>query len=47
MNRSEWITHHGFTEEDMWLVDECLKFGGIITAIYEKPLGYEIIKYNK
>lgn len=47
MNRTEWIAHHGFNDLDMTLIDEALAFGGRITKINDKPLEYEILKYNK
>ncbi len=47
MNKEQWREHHGFDLIDMSTIDECLLFGGKITAIWERPLGYEIICYNK
>lgn len=46
MKRTEWVLYHGFTEEDMIVIDGALEFGGRIMAIFEMPLNYKIIKYN-
>ena len=46
MRRDDWVAHHGFCSLVMDRIDECLAFGGKITAIWDKPLDYEILKYN-
>lgn len=46
MTKDEWQTYHQFDDNDMELIEACLNFGGKITMIFDKPLGYGIIKFN-
>ena len=45
MTKQEWQVHHGFTDEDMTLIDLALSIsGGKISDIFKEPLKYQDIK---
>ncbi len=48
MTRLEWQEFYGFTDEEVERIELFWKCtGGKITEIYDKPLDYEYIKYNR
>ncbi len=48
MTKDEWRIHHGFTDADMdRIVSVMLVMEGKITNIFNKPLDYQIIQYEK
>lgn len=46
MDKETWRRFHEFIDEDMDRIDLFLSCGGKITAIFNKHLDYETIKYN-
>ncbi len=46
MDKQAWALHHGFSSEDMIQIELTLSYGQKITAIFEKPLNYETVKYS-
>lgn len=47
MDKITWAKNFGFDSEDMEMIELALSFGSKIVAINDRPLDYEIIKYNK
>ncbi len=46
MNKKQWQEYHGFYDDDMALIEIALSYGRMITAVFDRPLGYDIIKYS-
>lgn len=44
MNKLQWAEHYGFDDEDMAQITLTLSYGVKITAVFDTPLDYEIIK---